>query len=99
MVVHEIRRSSLIDPQLPASLLPPDWPGDRAHALAADVYRAVNVAAWRWLQQTAGLPRPADRQPGHPSFSEAKNDRPAASPRSVGRAISSEEQARRGCQP
>ena len=58
MVVHEIRRPSLIDPHLPASLLPPDWPGDRARALAADVYRAVNDPAWRWLEQTAGLPAP-----------------------------------------
>ncbi len=58
MVVHEIRRSSLIDPRLPASLVPPDWPGDRAHALAAEVYRAVNEPAWRWIEQTAGLPAP-----------------------------------------
>jgi phenylacetic acid degradation operon negative regulatory protein len=60
MVVHEIRRSSLIDPRLPASLVPPDWPGDRAHALAAEVYRAVSDPAWRWLEQTAGLPPPTD---------------------------------------
>lgn len=81
MVVHEIRRSSLIDPQLPASLLPPDWPGDRAHALAADVYRAVNVAAWRWLQQTAGLPAPPTDSPATRRF-RGEERSTAASPRS-----------------
>lgn len=68
MVVHELRRSRFVDPWLPASLLPPDWPGDNAYALAADVYRTVDEPAWRWLERTAGLPSPPTDSPAARRF-------------------------------
>lgn len=69
MVVHELRRSRLVDPWLPASLVPSDWPGDDAHALAAEVYRAVDEPAWRWLERTAGLRAPPTDSPAGRRFS------------------------------
>ena len=53
------------DPQLPAALLPGEWPGTSAYALAHEVYRLTQDAAERYLAATiAGdgetLP-PADR--------------------------------------
>ncbi len=41
-LLHDYRRIVLTDPELPADLLPEDWPGDRARTLAARLYR-------RWL--------------------------------------------------
>jgi phenylacetic acid degradation operon negative regulatory protein len=79
MVVHEIRRPSLIDPRLPASLLPPDWPGDRARALAAEVHRAVNEPAWRWLEQTAGLSAPPTDSPTARRFGSGERSTAASS--------------------
>ena len=59
MVVHDLRRATLVDPCLPEQLLAPDWPGDEARALAAGAYLAVTESAWRRLEQVAGLLRPA----------------------------------------
>ena len=55
MIVHDIRRPRLADPELPAELLPADWPGTTAFDLAASVYRSVTEAAWSWLTDSAGL--------------------------------------------
>jgi phenylacetic acid degradation operon negative regulatory protein len=45
LLVHEYRRVRLRDPQLPPDVLPGDWPGRDAYALARDVYRAAEVPA------------------------------------------------------
>jgi phenylacetic acid degradation operon negative regulatory protein len=45
LVIHAYRRAQLHDPQLPLELLPADWPGARAYALAAALYRACWGAA------------------------------------------------------
>ena len=55
MVVHELRRASLIDPWLPEGLLPADWSGDAAYRLAARIYNRVNSGAWAWLEQVTGM--------------------------------------------
>jgi phenylacetic acid degradation operon negative regulatory protein len=62
LVVHEWRRIALRDPLLPAALLPADWPGLAARALAATLYRRLTPAAEAWLDaegrnETGALPR------------------------------------------
>ena len=49
MLVHEFRRVRLRAPDVPAELLPPDWIGDRAYTLAADLYRRLSPPAARAL--------------------------------------------------
>ncbi|MEJ1157434.1 PaaX family transcriptional regulator C-terminal domain-containing protein [Prosthecomicrobium sp. N25] len=65
-LVHEFRRIVLRDPLLPADLLPRDWPGREARALAGRLYGLVLPAAERWLDREARtidgpLPPPDDR--------------------------------------
>ncbi len=64
LLVHEYRRIHLRDPQLPASLLPRQWPGTDAHALCRDLYAKVFTASEEFLSgrvQTldGALPPPA----------------------------------------
>ncbi|HEX7114813.1 MAG TPA: phenylacetic acid degradation operon negative regulatory protein PaaX [Steroidobacter sp.] len=64
LLVHEYRRIHLRDPQLPASLLPPDWAGSSAHALCRELYSKVFAASERHLDAqaralTGALPRPS----------------------------------------
>ena len=49
LLVHEWRRLVLRDPLLPEALLPEDWPGFRARALAAGLYRRLAADAEAWL--------------------------------------------------
>jgi phenylacetic acid degradation operon negative regulatory protein len=67
LLIHEYRRVLLRDPQLPAALLPLDWPGAAAYALCRDFYRLTHRAAERHLMATlegAGGSLP----PAHPAF-------------------------------
>lgn len=52
LLIHEYRRVLLRDPQLPAALLPLDWPGPAAFALCRDFYRLTHRAAERHLIAT-----------------------------------------------
>jgi phenylacetic acid degradation operon negative regulatory protein len=72
ITVHEIRRATLVDPWLPSALLPTDWPGDDARALAAISYDAVAGPAWRWLEKIAGLDRPAQDSPAGRRFTTSR---------------------------
>ncbi len=56
MLVHDLRRTRLADPDLPAEVLPPTWPAPSARALAATVYRGLSAGAERWIAATTGLP-------------------------------------------
>jgi phenylacetic acid degradation operon negative regulatory protein len=56
LLVATFRRVALADPQLPAALLPEGWIGDRARALAGDVYRAVADSAEQFLVSVAEPP-------------------------------------------
>lgn len=55
MLVHELRRARLADPELPPEALPAGWPGPEAVAVASAVYHAVSEAAERWLAKVTGL--------------------------------------------
>lgn len=41
LLIHDVRRLLLRDPQLPESLLPASWPGSRARHLCRDLYRKL----------------------------------------------------------
>ena len=49
LLIHEFRRVTLHDPQLPAELLPSNWPEAAAYALCAALYRRVHERAERYL--------------------------------------------------
>jgi phenylacetic acid degradation operon negative regulatory protein len=49
LLIHAFRRLLLRDPQLPAALLPLDWPGAAAYSLCRDFYRLTHRAAERHL--------------------------------------------------
>lgn len=55
MLVHELRRARLADPELPAEALPAGWPGPDAAVAASVVYHVVADAAERWLAKVTGL--------------------------------------------
>ncbi len=55
MIVHDLRRARLRDPDLPTALLPDDWVGHRATDLAARIYRALTDDAWAWITEVTGL--------------------------------------------
>ena len=55
MLVHDLRRARLRDPDLPSALLPDDWIGHRAIELAARCHRSISDAAWSWIEQVTGL--------------------------------------------
>jgi phenylacetic acid degradation operon negative regulatory protein len=64
LLVHEYRRIHLRDPQLPASLLPKQWPGTDAHALCRNLYAKVFAASEEFLSDRVqtldgALPAPA----------------------------------------
>jgi phenylacetic acid degradation operon negative regulatory protein len=57
MLVHDLRRLRLRDPDLPSILLPDPWIGAVAYDLARAVYRAVTERAWAWAATTAAIDR------------------------------------------
>lgn len=59
LLIHAYRRVLLRDPQLPAALLPLDWPGRAAFALCRDFYWLTHRAAERHLMDTLATDRGA----------------------------------------
>ncbi len=55
MIVHDLRRARLRDPDLPAPLLADDWIGHRAIDRAGSIYQAVTDQAWTWATETTDL--------------------------------------------
>ncbi len=49
LLIHAFRRIVLRDPGLPQELLPADWPGREARALAGDIYRRLVPASEAFL--------------------------------------------------
>jgi len=49
LLIHEFRRVTLHDPQLPVELLPSDWPETAAYGLCRDLYRLTHERAERHL--------------------------------------------------
>ncbi len=59
MLVHELRRIRLRTPDIPAELLPPEWIGDLAYDLAADLYGRLSQSAARALSEILEVDYPA----------------------------------------
>ncbi|WP_353179131.1 MULTISPECIES: phenylacetic acid degradation operon negative regulatory protein PaaX [unclassified Salinisphaera] len=64
LLIHEIRRLLLRDPQLPDDVLPGDWPGAAARLLCRNLYRATFRQAETYLAEVletadGPLPEPA----------------------------------------
>ena len=55
MVVHDLRRARLNDPDLPPDLLPNGWIGAEAFDLAGDLYRAISDKAWAAVEDATDL--------------------------------------------
>ncbi len=51
LLVHAWRRFPFLDPDLPAGVLPPDWPRDRAHALFVERHQRWEAAARAHFEQ------------------------------------------------
>lgn len=49
LLIHEYRRLLLRDPELPDELLPANWQGRAAHAIAARIYRALAIPSEAFL--------------------------------------------------
>ena len=52
LLIHDFRRVTLHDPQLPMELLPARWPAPAAYALCRDLYRLTHKRAERHLATT-----------------------------------------------
>lgn len=51
LLIHEYRRVLLRDPNLPAAMLPDDWPGLHARQLCEELYRQLLPASEQYLQE------------------------------------------------
>jgi len=51
LLIHDFRRAVLRDPGLPHDLLPEDWKGEAARALAAEIYARVVPGSERFLDR------------------------------------------------
>ena len=55
LLIHDVRKLLLRDPQLPESLLPATWPGNRARHLCRDLYRRLLLLSERHLDENVRL--------------------------------------------
>jgi len=55
LLIHDVRKLLLRDPQLPEGLLPATWPGSRARHLCRDLYRKLLPLSERHLDASVRL--------------------------------------------
>ena len=63
LLIHEFRRVTLHDPQLPAEMLPGRWHAHEAYALCRDFYRLT----YRWAEQHLAATLETDGEPLPPA--------------------------------
>lgn len=73
MLVHDLRRARLRDPELPPALLPDDWVGHRAVELAGSVYRTVSDDAWSFVTDLTDLAIDHDETRLHLRFKDGQS--------------------------
>ena len=67
LLIHAYRRAILNDPQFPAEILPPDWPGHAAYELCRELYNLCCRAAEQHL--VVALDMAVDRpEPAEPNY-------------------------------
>ena len=70
LLIHEYRRIVLHAPDLPAALLPTDWPGAAARVLCGAARAALHSGSERWLDaQDLPLPLAGEANPAAPGQS------------------------------
>ena len=62
LLIHDVRRLLLRDPQLPEGLLPHDWPGSKVRLLCREIYRNLLPASERHLDHNVQLSNGATPQ-------------------------------------
>jgi phenylacetic acid degradation operon negative regulatory protein len=55
LLIHDYRRLLLRDPELPDALLPKDWSGRQARVLCKELYKQIETASERHLDETLQL--------------------------------------------
>jgi phenylacetic acid degradation operon negative regulatory protein len=65
LLIHDVRRLLLRDPQLPESLLPANWPGSQARLLCRDLYRKLLPLSERHLDACVRLSSGSAPQPSN----------------------------------
>lgn len=55
MLVHDLRRARLNDPDLPSAILPARWIGREATEMAGEAYRRISPAAWTEIERVTDL--------------------------------------------
>jgi phenylacetic acid degradation operon negative regulatory protein len=68
LLIHDVRRLLLRDPQLPESLLPAAWPGSSARLMCRDLYRKLLPLSERHLNATVRLSNGAVPNASHALF-------------------------------
>lgn len=53
LLIHDLRRLVLRDPDLPAEALPGNWVGAEARSMAADIYKILQEPSEQWLNTHA----------------------------------------------
>jgi len=51
LLIHEYRRILLSDPELPATMLPPDWEAYAARSLTGEIYRQLAPGSIQWVNR------------------------------------------------
>ena len=77
-LVHEYRKFLFVDPGLPQTLLPPDWPGQAAAALFRDLYQMLAAPAARFFE--AAFEPPPRREAYRPLNAGGRFSRNARTP-------------------
>lgn len=55
LMIHSFRRTNLHDPQLPETLLPPDWPGQKSFELCREIYQHTCQLSHEYVSESADL--------------------------------------------
>ena len=67
IAMHDFRRARLVDPDLPAELVPRRWNRDQAFTLAVKLHQATHAKSTRWVRRFIANTANSNDQQGHQS--------------------------------